>query len=67
SACDSNDTNISHVLKAIRLSEELAKGTIRISFGHQNSLEDAIYVAKALVSIVNPLSTSPKRDYPKLS
>ena len=67
SACDSKDTNISHVLKAIRLSEELAKGTIRISFGHQNSLEDAIYAAKALVSIVNPLSTSPKRDYPKLS
>ena len=31
SACNSNGTEISHVLKAINLDEELAKGTIRIS------------------------------------
>lgn len=52
SACDSKDTQISHVLKAINLSESLAKGTIRISFGKYNTQEDAIAIAKALVQII---------------
>lgn len=60
SACDSKETQISHVLKAIGLSEEYAKGTIRISFGHQNSIADAIYVAEAFASIVNPSSSNDK-------
>lgn len=54
SACDSKETQTSHVLKAIGLSEEMAKGTIRVSFGHQNTPEDAVQVADAIASIVIP-------------
>lgn len=51
SACDSKNVKISHVLKAIHLPDEYAKGTIRISFGKQNSLEDAQTMAKELINI----------------
>lgn len=54
SACDSKDTQISHVLKAIDLNENLAKGTIRISFGKQNSPEEAVQIARRIASIINP-------------
>lgn len=64
SACDSKETQISHVLKAIGLSEETAKGTIRISFGHLNSIADAIYIAEAIASIVTPSYSKAKNtDY----
>ena len=52
SACDSKNTEISHVLKAIDLDEELAIGTIRISLGRYNTLEDAQAIADALIKIV---------------
>ena len=52
SACDSKETQISHVLKAIGLSESMAKGTIRISFGKYNSVEDAIEIANVLNQVV---------------
>lgn len=52
SACDSKDTKISHVLKAIGLEESLAKGTIRISLGHTNTIEDVRIIAEALIKIV---------------
>lgn len=52
SACDSVNTQISHVLKAIDLDEVYAKGTIRISLGKYNTDEDAIEIAKALRKIV---------------
>ena len=51
SACDSKNVKISHVLKAMHLPDEYAKGTIRISFGKQNSLEDAQTMAKELINI----------------
>ncbi|HOO25568.1 MAG TPA: cysteine desulfurase family protein [Clostridiales bacterium] len=51
-ACDSYETQISHVLEAIRLEEEYAKGTIRISFGKYNSLEEAEKIANAIVKIL---------------
>lgn len=64
SACDSKETQVSHVLKAIGLSEENAKGTIRISFGHQNSIADAKYIAEAITSIVSPsYSQANNSDY----
>lgn len=40
SACNSQETQISHVLQAIGLKPELAKGTIRLSFGRNNSEND---------------------------
>ena len=42
SACDSKETQISHVLKAIGLEEMLAKGTIRISLSKYNTEQDVI-------------------------
>lgn len=51
SACNSVNTKISHVLKAIKLDETLAKGTIRISFGKNNTEDDVCAIATALVKI----------------
>lgn len=53
SACDSKNTNISHVLKAIKLDEQYAKGTIRISLGKDNTEEDIRYIADELKKIMN--------------
>lgn len=52
SACDSQKTQISHVLKAINLDNLLAKGTIRISFGKNNTKEDVGIIHKHLVKIL---------------
>ncbi len=52
SACDSKNTQISHVLQAIHLPEEYARGTIRVSFGKYNTVEDAISIANAITSIL---------------
>lgn len=52
SACDSVNTEISHVLKAIRLDERLAKGTIRISLGKDNREEDVDGILAALRKII---------------
>jgi len=53
SACDSKNTQVSHVLKAIHLSEELAKGTVRISLSKDNTEEDVEVIAKALIKILS--------------
>lgn len=53
SACNSKDIQISHVLRAIGLSEDEAIGTIRVSLGHQNSPEDAKDIAEAIASLVS--------------
>lgn len=52
-ACDSKNTQISHVLKAIGLPEELAKGTIRISLGKYNTEDDVLKIVEGLNKIVN--------------
>ena len=52
SACDSVNTEISHVLKAIQLDEDYATGTIRISLGKNNTEEDAKIIAASLIKIV---------------
>ena len=52
SACDSKNTEISHVLKAIKLDEELALGTVRISLGKYNTQEEAVRIADALIKVV---------------
>lgn len=52
SACDSVNTEISHVLQAIRLDEDYAKGTIRISLGKNNTKEDIEKIATALIKII---------------
>ena len=52
SACDSKETQISHVLKAINLDETYAKGTIRISLGHQNTEQEIQTIGAALTKII---------------
>lgn len=52
SACDSVNTRVSHVIEAIHVSEEYAKGTIRISFGKDNTGEEALAVANTLIDIL---------------
>ena len=52
SACDSRNVEISHVLQAVGLDEQLARGTIRISLGKNNTPEDANAIADALIKIV---------------
>lgn len=57
SACDSVNTQISHVIKAIKVPEKYAKGTIRISLGKQNTEQEVEVIAEELKKIVkgNPL------------
>lgn len=52
SACDSVNTQMSHVLRAIRLDETLAKGTIRISLGKYNTMKDVLKISNVLASIL---------------
>lgn len=52
SACDSKNTQLSHVIKAINVPEEYATGTIRISFGKDNSIEDVKKIVEALARIL---------------
>ena len=52
SACDSVNTQISHVIQAIKVPQEYAQGTIRITFGVENTEDDALTIAKALAKIL---------------
>ena len=52
SACDSKNTQISHVLQAMQVDEDYALGTIRVSFGRGNTIEEAAAVGDAIVSIL---------------
>lgn len=65
SACDSKDTQISHVLRAIGLPEDEAIGTIRVSLGHQNTPEEAAKIGEELVSIVSGSTVNNKSEYPQ--
>lgn len=52
SACDSKNTQLSHVLRAIHTPSEYANGTIRISLGHENTEEEISYIAASLIKIL---------------
>lgn len=51
-ACDSKNTQTSHVLKAINAPKAVAESTIRISFGTENTIEEVDTVLAALKSIL---------------
>lgn len=53
SACDSKNAQISHVIKAIDVPEEFAKGTIRISLGKDNTVDDVRAIVEALSKILS--------------
>lgn len=52
SACNSRNIIISHVLTAIKVPTEYVEGTIRITFGKENTLEDAKNIGETLVKIL---------------
>lgn len=52
SACTSGSLDPSHVLLAIGLKHEIAHGSLRVTFGEKNTIEDADRIVDALVEIV---------------
>ena len=52
SACNSKETEVSHVLKAMYVPEEYAKGTIRVSLGKDNTVEEVEQIVAALKGIL---------------
>lgn len=52
SACDGNKTQISDVIKFIKVPDDYSRGSIRISFGRFNEYLDAITIGKAIVEIL---------------
>ncbi len=55
SACTSGSLDPSHVLLAIGLPHEIAHGSLRISFGDENTQEDVDYLLEVLPQIVQRL------------
>jgi cysteine desulfurase len=55
SACSSNSGEPSHVLLAMGVSEELAKGAVRVSFGMSNTLDQVQHFLKVLEKELNRL------------
>ena len=52
SACSTGSLSPSHVLTAIGLPANLANGTLRVTFGKENSIEDVKFLVKNLQSIL---------------
>ncbi len=53
SACDGAKTQTSHVINALKVPEDYAKGTIRISLGTDNDITDIHDIANALGEIIH--------------
>lgn len=52
SACDSVNTQVSHVIKAINVPKRYAEGTIRISLGKWNTEADVDSIVEAIIKIL---------------
>ena len=52
SACNSKETELSHVIQAIQVPHKYANGTIRITFGIDNTVEDADTIAEQIARIL---------------
>ena len=55
SACTSGSSAPSHVLSSIGLSDELARSSLRVTFGEDNTKEDVDYLVENLCEIVQKL------------
>ncbi|MEG0832882.1 MAG: aminotransferase class V-fold PLP-dependent enzyme, partial [Oscillospiraceae bacterium] len=55
SACTSGALDPSHVLLAIGLPHEIAHGSLRLTFGPQNTMDDAEYICEKLPEIIGRL------------
>lgn len=53
SACNSKDTVLSHVIQAISVPQEYAHGTIRVTLGMDNTVEQVDRIAQQLASILH--------------
>ena len=63
SACTSGSLDPSHVLLSIGLPHEVAHGSLRLSFGDYNTMEDVDYILETLPPIIERLrSMSPLWD-----
>ena len=51
-ACDSKNTQISHVLKAVNVTNEIARSTIRLTFGPENTVAEVDAILAALKRIL---------------
>ena len=52
-ACNSQQIQVSHVLQALKVPKDFIRGTLRITFGKENSLEDAETVGEYLSKIAS--------------
>ncbi len=57
SACTAGSQEISHVLRAIGLSEEEAKGSLRLTVGSENTEEEIAETVRTIKAIVEDLRT----------
>jgi cysteine desulfurase len=55
SACSSKSLKASHVLSALKIEDEFIHGSLRISLGRENSMDDIEYVADALQETITKL------------
>lgn len=55
SACSSGSLDPSHVLMAIGLSHEIAHGSLRLSFGEENTEDDVNFILEEIPKVVNRL------------
>ena len=55
SACSSGETSPSHVLTAIGLQPEVAEGTLRVTFGKDNTKEDVEYLVNSLEEVISKI------------
>ena len=51
-ACDSKNTQISHVLKAVNATNDIARSTVRITLGPENTIADVDAILTALKRIL---------------
>lgn len=52
SACQAGSQELSHVLRALRIPERYINGTVRLSLGAENTLEEMAYTAESIAEIV---------------
>ncbi len=64
SACASGSPEPSHVLKALGLSDELARSTLRFGLGRSNDAEQIGHVADRLIEVIRGLRGEPDSRHP---
>ena len=55
SACSTHDLKGSHVLAAIGVKPALSHGSLRLSIGPENSIDDVDYIVESISEVVNYL------------